>query len=150
MRALFYVLTAKWLWAVLLTDKKTVAITDCCKLRSLDVTSSQLKSIKTTSPFQFVFSTSSTPVSSNMRNDYKILKRNRFNLELNVFLTFCANRLIISELRIWHVMHATDNGFKIDVINHGRDKESVGFRTDIQIAPWDPFAVVSTSIYLLP
>jgi hypothetical protein len=30
-------------------------------------------------------------------------------------------------------MHATDNGPKIDVINHGKDKESVGFRRGIQI-----------------
>jgi len=68
-----------------------------------------------------------------MRNEYNALKRSRFNLETNVFLSFCANRLIISELRIWHNMHATDNGLKIDVINSGKDKESIGFRRGIQI-----------------
>jgi hypothetical protein len=32
-------------------------------------------------------------------------------------------------------MHGTDDGLKIDVINQGKDKESAGFRRDIQIAP---------------
>lgn len=52
---------------------------------------------------------------------------------MNGFLSFCTKRLIISELRIWHIMHATDNGLKVDVLNHGKDKESVGIRSGIQI-----------------
>lgn len=68
-----------------------------------------------------------------MRNEYNALKRSRFNLEMNVFLSFCANKLIISKLRIWHIRHATDNGLKIDVINRGKDKESIGFLKGIQI-----------------
>lgn len=70
-----------------------------------------------------------------MRNDYNALKRSRLNLEMNVFLSFCANKLITSELRVWHIMHAADNDLKIDVINHGKDKESVGVRRGIQMAP---------------
>jgi hypothetical protein len=83
-----------------------------------------------------------------MRNDYNALKRSRFNLEMNVFLSFCANKLIISELRVWHIIHAKDNVLNIDVINHGKDKESDGFRRDIQIAPSDFFAVMNAFIYL--
>ena len=112
-------------------DRKIVAISAALNLRSQNVTSSQPKSI--TFPFHTAFYTSSSPVSSNMRNDYNALKRNSFNLEMNVFLSFCANRLIISVLRIWHIMHATDNGIKIDVINHGKNKGSAGFHRGIQI-----------------
>jgi len=68
-----------------------------------------------------------------MRNEYNALKRSRFNSDMNVFLSFCANRLIICELGIWHIMYTTDNGLKIDVINRGKNKESIGFRRGIQI-----------------
>jgi hypothetical protein len=70
-----------------------------------------------------------------MRNDYEVLKISRFNIEMNLFLSFCANRLIISEQKVWYLMHATDNGLKISVINHDRGKESTGFHRDVQFAP---------------
>jgi len=60
-------------------------------------------------PFKLFFSTSTSVVSSDKKNDYKTLK-NRFHLGMSVCLDLYATKLIIRELRFWVRMRVMYSG----------------------------------------